>query len=414
MPKLPRPRFYYGWAIVATTFAVQFVSVGLSYYVFSVFLKPLTEALDADRFYVSLAMSLQLLTMALLSPLAGRWFSHLPIKYLMLGGVASLSTGYIALSHITTIWQLYVVFGGFVGLGGVLLGVIPCNTLLANWFVAKRGTAVGISQSGISASGTVLVPAITYIILTYGWQSAFLVSGIGAAVILVPLIAWLVVRSPEEMGLHPDGAIEPAALEQINSQTDWTFKKVARHRDTLLLTLTIGPCYLGISSVILAMPSHVTDMGISAMNAAIVVSVTAFLAACAKPLFGIISDYISKKLATSVAIILQAAGVLLLLSAETYPMLLFAGVCFGLGYGAMSPLWGLMLAERFGRAAFAKVMGANQLLLMPFSMLGFPLTNYIFDKFGSYIPAFTSLLVLYLIALLALRLFRLEPNAEYD
>lgn len=393
---------------------MQFVSVGLSYYVFSVFLKPLTEALDADRFYVSLAMSLQMLTMALLSPLAGRWFSQFPIKYLMLGGVASLSIGYIALSYITALWQLYVVFGGFVGLGGVLLGVIPCNTLLANWFVAKRGTAVGIAQSGLSASGTVLVPAITYIILTYGWQNAFLVSGIGAVVILVPLISWLVVRSPEELGLHPDGASDPLAPEQINTQADWTFKKVATHRDTLLLTLTIGPCFLGISSVILAMPSHITDMGVSAMNAAIVVSVTAFLAACAKPLFGIISDYVSKKLATAAAITLQAIGVLILLSAETYSMLIIAGVCFGLGYGAMSPLWGLMLAARFGRAAFARVMGANQLLLMPFSMLGFPLTNYVFDKFGSYIPAFTSLLAMYIIALIALGLFRLEPNAEYD
>ena len=404
------PLFFYGWVIVAFTFVLQFLAIGLSYYAFSVFLKPLTEILDTDRFVLSWTMSIQFAVIGLLSPLAGKWFATLPIRNLMLAGVACLSVAYLSLSQITSFWQLYILFGGLVGVGSVLLGVIPCNLLLANWFHAKRGTAIGVSQFGISISGTALVPAITWVLLSYDWQSAFLIWGVVAALVLVPLIFLFAVRQPEDMGLHPDGADHPVASDPPGSGEDWTFMRAFTHRDVWLLTLTVGPCYMGIASVILAMPSHITDMGISALDAAGVVAATTLTAAFAKPIFGIVSDHINKKVAVAIAISLQASGVLILLSADAYELLMAAGVIFGLGYGGMAPLWGVVMAARFGRAAFAKVMGANQPMLAPFNMLGLPATTFIYEQTGSYIPAFTALLGAYAIALVAISLFRLKGD----
>ncbi|MEQ9452174.1 MAG: MFS transporter [Pseudomonadales bacterium] len=403
--------FFYGWVIVAATFVLQFISVGLSYYTFSIFLKPLALALETDRFTLSWTMSIQIGVMAVLSPLAGKWFATLPIRRLLTAGVICLSLGYLSLTQVTAVWQLYLLYGVLIGIGAVLLGVIPCNVLLANWFERRRGTAMGISQFGISISGTLLVPAVTWVLVAYGWQTAFGVSAVVAALVLLPLIGWLVIRTPEEIGLSPDNEA-PLAIEANADTTDWTFWKAVTHRDIWLLTLTIGPCYLGIASVILAMPSHITDMGIDPLDAAAVLGLTTFLAACAKPLFGIVSDFISKKIAAAIAILLQATGVFLLLTADVYLLLLGAGACFGLGYGAMAPLWGLMLAQRFGRHAFAKIMGANQPMLMPFSMLGLPITTFVFETTGSYIPAFTGLLAGYAVALLSIFLFRMSPTAR--
>ena len=168
---------------------------------------------------------------------------------------------------------------------------------------------------------------------------------------------------------------------------------------------------MGIASVIIALPSHVTDMGIDAMDAAGVLALTTFMGACAKPIFGIVSDFINKKIAVLFAIGLQALGVTLLLTASTYPSLLLAGFCFGLGYGGMAPLWGLLLAARFGRDAFAKVMGANQPMLTPFNIVGLPMTTYVFEVTGSYVPAFTALLGGYVVACIALYFFRLGNDA---
>ena len=69
--------------IVAVTFVAQFLTMGLVFYTFGVLLKPLTEALQADRFLVSLALSLQLAWVALLSPSLGKLIAERSIRGLM-------------------------------------------------------------------------------------------------------------------------------------------------------------------------------------------------------------------------------------------------------------------------------------------------------------------------------------------
>lgn len=404
------PRFFYGWVIVGFTFALQFVAIGLSYYAFSVFLKPLTELLGSDRFYVSITMSIQSVMIGVVGPLAGHWFSRFPLRLLLLAGVTCIATGFLLLPHITAVWQLWLLYGGLVGLGSVLLGVIPCNLMLANWFSVLRGRAMGISQFGITISGTVLVPLITWLVHSYGLAVAFSAAGIATAVVLIPLIFLFAVRTPEERGLHPDGASTPPPDPVGLENETWTFGRALRHRDIWLLTLTVGPCYMGIASVILAMPAHITDLGLTALQASGVVSLTTLLGAIAKPTFGTLSDYVNKKVATGLAILLQATGVSLLLVAETYSALLVAGALFGLGYGAMAPLWGVLLSARFGRRAFAQVMGANQPMLMPFNIVGFPVTNLIFESTQSYLPAFTLLLFGYAIAIISIWRFHLPAT----
>jgi hypothetical protein len=87
-----------------------------------------------------------------------------------------------------------------------------------------------------------------------------------------------------------------------------------------------------------------------------------------------------------------------------------SGALFGLGYGGIAPLWSLLLVERFGLADFAQVMGAAMPLTMPFSLIGLPLTTFVFEVTGSYTPAFTFLLIGYAVA--AVSLFMLHMPSE--
>lgn len=399
------PRFY-GWVIVAFTFVVQFVTVGLCYYSFSLYLKPLTEAMDTDRFWVSLALMIQSIVAAVLSPLAGRLYMTRPIKPLLFFGLVCLAAGFVSLSQVTALWQLYIFFGGLVGIGMVFLGVIPCNYLLANWFDKRRGTAMGISQFGITISATVLIPAVTWIVLNFGWELSFVVCGIAAFVILAPLIAFFAVRAPADLGQYPDG-IQPTSEAPAGSPTsNWTIARAIRDRDIWAITFVVGPCYMGIAALVITMPAHFTDLGFTAMDAAFAVSATTLTGAIAKPVMGTLSDYLNKKLVMATALGLQAMGVVLLINMESYTTLLSAGLLFGLGYGGVAPLWGVLLAARFGRDSFAQIMGVNMPMLTPFNMIGLPFANHIFDVTGSYIPAYTALLIGYVISAAALVLFR--------
>ncbi len=408
---MARPAFFYGWIIVAFTFALQFVAMGLSYYAFGVYLKPMTEVLNADRFDVALTLSFQSVFVALLSPMAGRFFVRYDIRWLLTLGTASLTAGFLLLSQITALWQLYLLYGGLVGIGMVLLGTIPSNMLLANWFALRRGTAMGISQFGITISATVLVPVVTWLLLAYGWRVSFVVCGIAAAVVLLPAIWLCTVRRPEDVGLHPDGRDTPLAPEAF-AAVDWTFVKAIADRDFWLIALTMGPCFMGIASVVLAMPSHATDLGLTAMQASTVVAVTTFMGALAKPTFGVLADYFNQRMVVASAILLQAAGVAVLLFATDQLSLSAGGFLFGLGYGGMAPLWSVLIAERFGRAAFASAMGAMMPMIMPFNIVGLPLATFIFDTTGTYLPVFYVHLAGYLVALAAIFLLRAERQPQ--
>ena len=409
--KMARPPFFYGWIIVASTFVLQFVAMGLSYYAFGVYLKPLTEALETDRFYVALTLSFQSMIVAMLSPLAGRAFARYDVRWLLSLGVLSLMTGFLLLSQVTALWQLYLLYGGLVGIGMVLIGTIPCNMLLANWFARRRGTAMGISQFGITISATVLVPVVTWLLLTYGMQVSFVVCGIGAAVLLLPVIWLTAIRRPEDVGLHPDGRSTPLAPDSFDS-TQWTFVRAVGNRDFWLIALTMGPCFMAIASVVLAMPSHATDLGLTPMQASGVVAVTTFMGALAKPTFGILADQFNQRVVVALAILLQASGVSVLLGAADQLTLSIGGFLFGLGYGGMSPLWSVLIAERFGRAAFASAMGAIMPMIMPFNMVGLPLATLIFDTSGTYLPVFYVHLVGYVIALIAVSQLRIGGQPQ--
>ena len=385
------PRFFFGWAIVAFTFVVQFVTMGTVFYAFGVLLKPLTEALDADRFLVSLALSAHMAFAAVVGPLVGKWVAERSIRLLMLGGCASLSVGFVVLALAQELWHLYLAMGIILATGMALTGPLPNTALLANWFVRRRGTALGISQFGISISGTALVPLTTWLVLEHGWRSAAILYAIVPIVVLAPLVWKLAVKRPEDLGLWPDGDSHGEVVADAEPDDEWTIGRAFGDRRVWLLSVIIGPCLMGITAVVLAMHSHITDLGLSALQASAVVAVMTFVAALAKPLFGVLSDYADKRLVMGVSILCQIVGLILIITLHGYLGLMAGAFVFGLGYGAVMPLWGVLIGALFGREAFARIMGVMGPMTLPFTVLGLPFTTWVFETTGSYLPAFTAL-----------------------
>ena len=405
----PSTPYFVGWNVVAMTLVVQFMSVGIGYYTFGVFLKPLTAELEASRTLIALTTSFQMVLMSVLGPWVGRLLAEGSIKHYMLGGVAMMVAGLVLTSQATELWHLYVAFGLVLSPGLVLTGVLPNNILLTNWFNRRRGTAMGISQFGVSISGTVLVPLTSWLVIAYDWRTAFWVFAIAAPIVMVPLIWRFAIKTPEEMGLHPDGD-HVASTEGEMEVEEWTFLKAARVRDVWLLAFIVGPSFMGVAAVVLALHSHSTDLGFSAAQASTIVAVTTLFGAIAKPLFGTLADYLNKRLVVAMSIVLQFVGVSILIFTTQYYALLLAGVLFGLGYGATAPMWSVLLADRFGRMSFARVMGAVMPLTMPFNLIALPATTLAFDFFGSYVPAFTGLLGFYLLSAVCLAILRLPSE----
>lgn len=156
--------------------------------------------------------------------------------------------------------------------------------------------------------------------------------------------------------------------------------------------------------------SHLTDLGLSALEASAVVALMTFMGALAKPLFGVLSDFADKRLVMGLSLVCQIVGLVLIIVLDGYLGMMAAAFFFGLGYGAVMPLWGVLLGAMFGRDAFARIMGAMGPMILPFTLFGLPFTTWIFESTGSYLPAFTTLVVAFVLSGVALAFLRLPET----
>ncbi len=323
---------------------------------------------------------------------------------MMLIGAALMSVGFLAFSRIDGILGLYVAFGLVVALGGALLGPLTNTALVANWFRQARGTALGISQVGMSLSGMVMAFVVTWLVVDYGWRGAVLLFAAVPVVLVAPVVAIVVVNRPQDRGLLPDGLVPekgaaPAAPRQIESGS---LREALRERDIWLIALRVGLNFAASGAVIQVIHSHASDLGHSAARAASVLSAMAAMAALGKPVFGTLADRSSPRLAIAVSTSVQVVGLIAILLAPGYAALLGASLVFGLGCGGLVPLFGLITVARFGAARLGRMMGATFLLMLPFQLLGLPFSTAIYDRTGSYTPAFVTFLGGYAVALAVL------------
>ena len=422
---------YYGWKIVGATFATWFISVGFLFYSYGVFFPALEKDFGGSRFAVSMGLAIMNIAMGLLAPFIGRAIDKWSIRRVMLIGAACMSAGFLAASRITALWQFYILLGSLLGIGASMIGQLPSSTLVSNWFIKRRGTALGVATMGISMSGVVMAPATTWLIANYGWRTTFVIFGCLSAGVVMPLVGLIVVNRPEDMGLLPDGASEDAfplhdpggegtaygsaAVTQARKvYADFTTAGAIRDPRFWAITLTVSLIFFATSAVLTHMIPHAKDLGITPIRAAYVLTACAGVGVFGKVLFGYLADFVDTRVALMASIGFQVCGILLLLISESYPMLILVGAVFGMGMGGMVPIWGSLIGEYFGRESFGRVMGLMGPCMLPIQVAGVPFAGLVYDLTGEYTLAYQSYLGVYVLAAISLLTLRRPPLGRGD
>jgi MFS family permease len=380
-----------GWAVVAGTFVIQFVVAGCGFYAFGVLLKPLATALDADRFQISLAVTVQTVVASALGPALGIVLTRYPIRAVMLTGAVLFAAGLVCLAHARSLWDLYAAYGVLVAAGMTIVGPLACTTLVVEWFDERRGIALGISQVGATLGGAALVPLATWLVDAYGWRSATNVLALIAGIALPLLITCFVRRKPiaAPVSASTSAALDSGFAGTLATPAFWWIVGI------------FGFSFTALFAVIQTLHSHVTDIGLGTAAAAAAVATMTVTGAAAKPLFGALADRAGPKIATTACILLQMAGVGGLVALHVAPAVFVAAALFGLGYGGMAPLMAVLLSAVFGQRAIARTLGLLTACLLPFNLFGFPFAAWVYERTGSYAGAFVTFIVLYALAALA-------------
>ena len=402
---------FVGWRMVAVAFFVDFIAVGFFFYSYGVFFKAIAAEFGDSRLGVSIGISVTQGVGAVLAPFIGRALDRYPLKRVIATGAIAMGSGFLLLGFVQTPLQFYLVLGVFIGFGAGAMGQLATSKLVSNWFVLKRGTALGIAATGISVSGVIMPATTAWLIGEFGWRNGFITYGIITLVVVVPVVLRLVISRPEDIGLLPDGETEATTLPPP--------KPALRTREFIsnpnfwFLVAIIGLLFCIQSATLIHMVPQLTDRGIDLVSASFIASCTAFFGILGKLIYGALVDRWDVRRALWLGIGFQVTGQLFMLLTDGYAGFLVGASLFGFGMGGIVPMQGAVVGAAFGRESFGRVLGAMRPAMSVIHLIGVPFAGWMYDVTGSYDPAFQTFLVLYLVTAMVVAGLKVETRSAH-
>lgn len=396
-------KLFYGWYIVIVAFFGHFMATGMAFYIFNAFINPLCETRNWSRTEINAAPSIGFLISILATFALGFVIKRFGTKWLMTIGAIVAGLSFAVLGMVHNIWLFYLVFA-FISLGAAAISGIVANTMVSNWFVLKRGKALGIANSGISFSGVFLPYAAMIIIVKTNIETAFLIIGLMLS-ILAP-VAWLVVREyPESYGLRPDGiqqqegkerqdgsVYSQSRLTEENGEPEWTLARLIRVGAFWKIGIAYGLVAMCAGSIMFQLAPRFIEIGFDRRQAMLMLALTALLGTCGKYVWGILCDYFEARRVVALSMVLTAMGVLFGLFSDSRLALMLFIICFGFSMGGTMSTHPIITADLFGRDSFAAVY-KFLFLFMALETIGFIIMGLSFDFTGSYNTAFIFYIV---------------------
>jgi len=379
------PKIFYGYIVVAAALLIILLAYGARLS-FGVFFKPMIAEFHWSRALTSGAMTLAMLIQGVTGIVMGRLNDRFGPRFIMTFCCFFLGLGFILTSQIHSAWQLYLVFGVItgIGMGGVFVALL---STVARWFIKRRGTMTGIVTTGIGLGALVMTPAANWLISVSDWRMSYIIVG---GVVLVPgiIAAQLLRRDPARMGLVPYGKNEKEVTESAAAAGGLSFKEAVGTVQFWMIAFSffcLGYCIFAIN---VHLVPHITDLGISATTAANIMAATGGLQTIGGIVLGIAADRTGNRQVLIIGLVLITVSMLWLVPFTGPGMFYVFAVIYGVGVGGGGTMEATVIADLFGIKAHGLILGVTSFIFTVGGAVGPLVTGYIFDRQGSYQPAF--------------------------
>jgi MFS family permease len=385
---------FYGWFVVAAAFAVTFVGFG-SAYTFSAFVESLQTEFGASRGSVSLVFSLAgclYFSFGIVSgPLADRWGS----RRLAVLGMIVIAAGLILAGRAQSLSAVYAAYGLGVGLG-VGCAYVPALGAVQRWFSRRRASASGIAVSGIGV-GTLALPALAALFIDrLGWRDAYLVLGLGAAVIGGGL-ALLIVDDPHERGLLADGD-PPSANGGLAVRSGASVSAAIGSRPFLILYAACLICSFGVFVPFVHLVPYATDHGIPQSSAILLLGAIGVGSTAGRFFLGGLADRVGRTLTLVAMLIGMAASLVIWVLSTGLGWLAVFAVLYGLFYGGWVAVLPAIVMDYFGGLNVSGIIGILYTSVAFGTLVGPSSAGWMFDATGSYAAPIVASIVATLVS----------------
>ena len=378
---------------------IQAVSVGTLIYCFALFSLPWLEEFSSSRRDLMLTVALLQIGVGLVSPFVGRALDAYPPQWVVTIGLLSLVIGLTLAQHVTSLFQLWLVYATFMPLAMALMGSLTSQTLVTRWFKEQRGLALGISSMGTNIGGIILPLLVAGWLLEMGWRDVMQNLLLLAVIVVLPATWLLLGRKPQ--------ANDTEYQSNTMDTRVWTTKEI-------LTTSLFWLPFCGIAPLSMAFGALQFNLGIITRDIGLLPAVTANLIALSsvsmvlgKLFFGTLGDRVDHRYLYWLASGFGLLALALIAIADNVIVLALATIAMGLSGGSILPLMGLIYSARFGTVSFGRVMGFGTLTIVAGSTSPI-MAGWAYDAFGSYNYAYMVLAAITVPAAIAMWYLREE------
>lgn len=388
LPARPGSRPYYGWTIVGVAMLAVFVSSPGQTYVVSVFVDPIERETGWSRTLISGLYTLGSLTAATAILVVGRLMDRFGARAALAAAGLALGLAALWMSRIDGAFDLYVGFALLRLFGQGALTVVP-TAMVALWFVHLRGRALALTALGAVAGQAVFPPFVHLLVIGTHWRTAWVVLALVVWGSLLPAAVLLVRRSPESIGLRPDGNTPPGRHPGDGAvaparEAHWMLAEALRSRTFWLVIVAVASQSLIATALTFHHVSFMRSLGIDAATAATVLTAMALASLVGTFAAGLVADRLAGRhlLAVTPACLtiamLWSVGIAEPWQAFGYGGLL--GFASGFGATAQAVIW----PNYFGTRHIGSIRSAGAMGMMVAAAIGPLPFGWTFDLTGSY------------------------------
>ena len=398
MLRSARARLHYGWVIFVLSLGNLTVEGGTKNSE-AVYFNALKDAFGRGATYTSAVFSLAGLIGAICAPLLGILLDRCGARVLFpLAGLFIL-IGWISSSYATDLWQMFVFYSVFAGIGHTAISSFSMTATVAPWFPQTRGRMLGLADSGNPIGQAIFAPLAGVLTTALGWRWAYRIFGVIFAVMIAVPNGLLQRRPPNTAAVPPvRGVSSPAQPGPPTSVT-----RAPRTGATSGLGSAVGDAAMWLLVLTRVFGSTGTQMirvhlvtffvlaGYSVQTAANTLGAVGLVSVFARPLMGLATDRWGRESVYTVGMTVAAGAVLLVVwlgdGSSFWPLAIYVGLA-GITDGISGLIIGAKAADIFPTESLGTVMGFVEMGRGAAIFLGPIIAGLMFDLQGDYVQAF--------------------------
>jgi MFS transporter, OFA family, oxalate/formate antiporter len=368
------------------------------------FTRPLAEEFGWGRGDVQLALFWFTAAVVLTVPFVGGLADRVGVRRVAIGALALFGLCFAALAFTpASLLAFYLLWALMGALGGGSTPVTWTRAVNA-WFMHNRGLALALTLMGTGLTAAVLPSLATWLIVQYGWRTAFV--GIALLPLAVALpVAWWLFREPT--------AADATPVVTVASRRGVAVATALRDYRFWVIAGSIFCVAVGVGGSVTNFQPLLMDRGFEPQAAARYAGAIGVSVIAGRLLAGYLIDRYWAPAVTFPMLALPALACFLLAQPQVTPAAaLLSATLIGLAAGAETDLVAYLTARYFGLAHYGRLYGL-QYAFFGFASGASPfLFGRVFDVTGSYQPILYVAAVLFVAGALLLLTLGRYPRFE--